>query len=114
MKIIFQDYILSKLNHYKTFELPLKGITLILLYCIFLYTFKFKDTLFLFLPLALVVLIASFIVGEFRLLFILMEFILLFELNRFFDKKNISLIIIIPILLYNSYKSIDYIMLGLS
>ncbi|MAC83425.1 MAG: hypothetical protein CL624_04755 [Arcobacter sp.] len=112
--ILFQDQIFSKLNYYQKFEIPFKTIIFSGGYLSFLFYFKDKEVLPSFLPLSILVFIASFLVGENRLFFILIEFVLIYELNKVFNKNYTSLIIVIPIIVYNSYKSINYIMLGLS
>lgn len=111
--LLFQNHIKSKLNYYLYMEISYRVSAVILMYLIYLVIFKLEDTIKLFIPLAILVFIVSFMVGADRINFMLMEFIFIVELNRLLNKNIVALVVVIPIVLYNSYKTIDFIKVGL-
>jgi len=110
---IFREQIITKINWYLHIEIPYKVGVLVLIYLIYLLTFKLKDTMKLFVPLAIMVIIIAFFIGSERVNFMLMEFILIVELNRLLDRNMYALLAVIPFILYSFYKSAHYIQLGI-
>ena len=109
----FQDQIIAKISYYLQIEIPYKVAALILMYLIYLFIFKLKSTIKLFVPLAIIVIVISFFIGSDRVNFILMEFILIVELNRLLNRNTYALFVVIPFILYSFYKSVNYIQLGI-
>lgn len=112
--LFFQDQIIAKVTYYLQLEIPYKVAALILMYLIYLFVFKLEDTIKLFVPLAIMVIVISFFIGSNRVNFLLMEFILIVELNRLLDKNKNALFVVVPFILYSIYKSVNYIQQGIS
>jgi len=105
--------IISKISYYLHLNIPYKVIILVVIYLIYLYIFKLKDTIKTFIPLAIIVIGISLFIGSSRVNLMLMEFIFIIELNRVLNKQKYALLIIVPFILYSIYKSVHYIQLGL-
>ncbi len=101
--------IISKISYYLQMEIPYKVGFIVLIYLVYLFVFKLRDTVKIFVPLALMILIISFFIGSGRVNFMIMEFIFIVELNRLLNRNWYSLFAVIPFILYSFYKSLNYI-----
>ena len=111
---VFREQIITKISWYLHIEIPYKVSTLVLIYLIYLLVFKLRDTIKVFVPLAIMVIMVSFFIGSGRVNFMLMEFIFIVELNRLLNRNWYALFAVIPFILYSFYKSVHYIQLGIS
>jgi len=110
---IFREQIITKINWYLHIEIPYKVGTLILIYLLYLFIFKLRSTIKVFVPLAIMIMIISFFIGSGRVNFMLMEFIFIVELNRLLNRNTYALFAVIPFILYSFYKSAHYVQLGI-
>lgn len=107
--ILFKEHLISKLSYYLNIQVPYKEIVVIVLYSIYIFSNRIKDIRMYFFILSVIVFIISIFVGSDRVNFMLIEFIFYVELNRFFNGYKYSLMVVLPLILYNTYKITLYI-----
>jgi hypothetical protein len=111
------NYILNKVSAYTSRNaIQLAMVWLVwmyTIYVIYIHYFKLKKMIDIFYPLVLTIYPISVILHFYRLDLLLLCFIFIVELNRLLQGKRYAIVIVIPLIIYNIYSYIDFIIKGL-
>jgi len=82
-------------------------------YICYIHYFKLNNTQKLFYPLLIVLFSISFILNFYRIQLLLLILIFVIELNRLFDGKRYAVLIVLPLIIYNFYNLVKFLIKGL-
>lgn len=106
---LFYTQLMSKINYYIRFDLPISTLAIGLFYSLFLFIAKHFKDLKIFLLYFCCIFLFTLFLGSDRMNIFLFDYIFLLELYKFLEKrKYISMIVIFPIVIYNLYRIMNF------